>query len=86
MGGKVTIGNANTFNNLSISNGDTVAIDIELRSNQTITGALTINGYSAIKRVLVRSEYPGTQITITSASNTITNADFRDIKGAGAGS
>lgn len=54
--------------------------------NITVSNALTINGNSSTNRILVQSNALGTQRTITSASNTFTNVDFRDIKGAGAGS
>ena len=68
-------GTASKTNKLTIEN-----------SNFTVSNTLTTSGNSAINRILVCSNTLGTQRTITSASNTITNADFRDIKGAGAGS
>ena len=55
-------------------------------TNFTVSNEFKINGNSAINRLLVRSDILGTQRTITAATVTVTNADFRDIKGAGAGS
>lgn len=52
----------------------------------TCTGTFTVNGNSAINRVLVTSSSTGTARTITAATVSITNADFQDITGAGAGS
>ena len=54
--------------------------------NQTVTGTLTINGNSAINRMLVQSSATGTPATITAATWSVTNTDFKDITGAGAGS
>lgn len=50
----------------------------------TITGTLNLNGMtlsgnSATNRILVRSVTMGTPVTITVASGTFANADFRDI-------
>jgi hypothetical protein len=44
-----------------------------------------VNGNSATNRVLVFSGTLGTPRTITAANVSVTNADFRDITGAGAG-
>jgi hypothetical protein len=52
----------------------------------TVTNNLVINGNSGVNRLLVKSDTLGTQRTITAATVSITNADFQDIKGAGAGS
>jgi hypothetical protein len=49
-------------------------------------GTFTVNGNSVTNRVLVASSVIGTARTITAATVTCTNADFRDITGAGAGS
>ena len=75
-----------TFNNLT-SNGTAVKInDLILQNNVTVNGIFTINGNSSINRLLVRSNILGTARTITAATVSVTNADFRDITGAGAGS
>ena len=55
-----------------------------LIGNIEVTGTLTINGDSAINRVQVLSSVFGTQRTITAAAVSVSNADFRDIVGAGA--
>lgn len=51
----------------------------------TVTN-FTVNGNSVTNRVLVASNSIGSAKTITAATVTVTNADFRDITGAGAGS
>ena len=64
-----------------------VIAGVVLNSGITVTGTLTINGTSATSRTLV-SGYPlGTAQTITNnGTNSITNADFQDITGAGTAS
>lgn len=52
----------------------------------TITGTLTLNGNSAINRLFVVSSLAGTARTITAATVSASNVDFRDITGAGAAS
>lgn len=53
--------------------------------NITCTGTFTVNSNSAVNRVLVNSNTPGTARTITAASVVISNiVDFVDITGAGA--
>lgn len=54
-------------------------------TNYTITGTLTVTGNSAINRMFVFASV-GAPRTITAGSVAITNADFRDIVGAGAAS
>lgn len=81
-----SITGANTFANLTITGIVSQTGFLTLSSNQTITTALTINGNSVINRVLIQSNTLGTARTITAASVTVTNADFQDITGAGAGS
>lgn len=75
---------ANTFANFTITGGSSASMT--LSANQIITTLFTINGISAASRPLIKSSATGTARTITSASNTISNADFQDITGAGAGS
>lgn len=60
--------------------------NLKLTGNLTCTTSFVVNGNSAVNRVLVSSDTRGTARTITSALNTITNSDFMDITGAGAGS
>lgn len=80
------ISGANTFANLTRT-GTAVKTDgLILNANQTITGTLTLNGNSSINRLLIYSNTLGTQRTLTAATVSVTNADFQDIIGAGAGS
>jgi hypothetical protein len=50
----------------------------------TITGTLTLNGNSAVNRLLVASDTFATSRTVTAAAVSISNSDFRDIAKAGA--
>ena len=78
---------ANTFNNLSISITGSKTSSISLFANQIVNGIFTINGNSAINRLLIQSDTLGTPRTITAATvGTCSNVDFMDIVGAGAGS
>ena len=87
-GGTTTFSDACTFANLTIT-GTAVKTDNVVfgsNSNQTITGTLTINGNSPTNRILVSSATLAVSRTLTAATVSVTNADFRDITGAGAGS
>lgn len=75
-----------TLGNLTFTGTATKTDKIKFAGAKTIAGTFTINGNSAINRVLVYSSTLGTTRTITAATVTITNADFQDITGAGAGS
>lgn len=77
---------ANTFGTLTLNGGAYKTGNCNLAANQTITGTFTVTGNSIINRLLINSNTTGTAITITAATVTIANADFRDITGAGAGS
>lgn len=59
---------------------------ISTGTNMTCSGTFTCNGNSSINRVLVQGETIGTARTITAATWSVTNTDFQDITGAGAGS
>jgi hypothetical protein len=48
-------------------------------------GTISINGNSAINRILVQSTVAGTPRTITATIGSLSNVDFADIVGAGAG-
>lgn len=53
----------------------------------TITNTLSLNGNSTTNRIFILSSVAGTAFTITNnGSNSITNADFQDIIGAGSAS
>lgn len=83
----VAINGVNTFHNLTRIGTAAINNSLSLVFNQTVTGTLTITGNNATNnRLLIRCSSVGIQKTLTSANNAITNCDFRDIKGAGAGS
>lgn len=81
------ISGANTFNNLTktaLTSFNTITFSVQ--ANQTINGTLTITGQNASNyRLLVYSNSPGTPRILTAANVSISNCDFRDITGAGAG-
>ena len=80
------IGN-NTFNNLSITPTSSNAMQsLSVSGNLTINGTLTCAGATAIRRVYVRSSVFGTTRTLTVATLSATDCDFRDITLAGAAS
>lgn len=84
--GAAAISGANTFANLTRTGTAVKTDSMTITANQTVTGTLTISGNSGTNRMLVASATLGTNFTLTAATVTITNADFRDITGAGAGS
>lgn len=84
-GANSSIDGALTFYNL-IKTGISATSVFLVGRSITITNVLTITGNSAINRIFVKSDTPGTARTITAATVTVTNADFQDITGAGAGS
>jgi len=75
-----------TFFNLTKTGTTAKTNYIKFFNSVTITGTFTINGNSSTSRILVQSKTIGSAITIDAAIVTITNADFQDITGAGAGS
>jgi hypothetical protein len=79
-----TINGGPTFANLSLANvsGST---SVSINANITVTGNLTITGASpAGQRILLYSAATGTVRTVSAASVTLSNTDFRDITAAGA--
>lgn len=80
------INQSNTFANLTITGNAVKTSTTRFGGNQTITGTLTINGNSSTNRLLIRSTTIGTARTLTAATVAVTNSDFQDITGAGAGS
>lgn len=83
--GTQIITGANTFGTLTRT-GTAVKTDVlQLNANQTVSSTLNLNGNSTTNRLLIRSDTLGTARTITSNAtiSSITNADFRDITGAG---
>lgn len=86
--GTTTILGANTFGTLTLSlAGGTpnITTGYSLGANQTVTGTFTANGFNNADRTFIYSNTIGTPRTISAATVTVTNADFRDITGAGAG-
>jgi len=79
------INGSNTFNNLTISAqaGDSLK-NIAFAANQVITGTLSVTGSTAVRRVFFNGSTIGTPITLTVASLSTPDCDFRDITIAGA--
>lgn len=75
-----------TFVNFTRTGTNQKTCTLTLNANMTVTGTFTCNGNSVTNRILVASNTVGTARTITAATVTVTNADFQDITGAGAGS
>ncbi len=71
----------NTFTNLNRTGTAAKTGILQLNSNQTVSGVLTLAGNSAANRILVQSQTLGTAVTITNTGATMTwsNVDFRDI-------
>lgn len=73
------------FYNLTYEPGNFNDNILEIKGNFTVTNTFTITGYSAIKRVFIKSDTLGTArtITTTGGSVAITNCDFQDITATG---
>lgn len=85
--GTWTISGANTYANLTLSNGASAAGAFQLAANQHVTGTFTSNGNSAVNRSFITSDTKGTARTITvDTTVTVTALDLQDITGAGAAS
>lgn len=74
-----------TFATYTITGPATKSHAHTYNGNITVTGTFTCNGNSATNREWLRSDTWGTARTITAATVSITNVDFTDITGAGAG-
>jgi hypothetical protein len=81
-----TIAGANTYSTLTRTGTASTNNEWQISANQVITGTLTINGNSITNRMIVKSNGTGTSRTLTAATVVVTNSDFQDITGAGAGS
>ena len=80
-----TITGANIFNNLTISSPVNAGVgSCSFDANQTINGTLTLTGATAIRRAWIRSNLTGIVRTLTVATLSAQNCDFRDITIAGA--
>jgi hypothetical protein len=85
----LTINGANTFSTLSFAaRAASGFCTLSLGANQTVTTSFSVQSGATdpTRRLFIVSSTIGTARTITSASNTIFGADFRDITGAGAAS
>lgn len=82
-----SISGANTFTNLTFASPGTAGyIPVTFAANQTITGTLTCAGATALRRVFIASDTLGTARTLTVATLSANDCDFRDITLAGAAS
>ena len=74
----------NVFNNFTVTAPSASGlISLVLSGNQTITGTLTVEGASAVRRIFVRSNTIGTPRTLTVGTLVADDCDFRDITIAG---
>lgn len=81
--GTRSITGANTFNNLTLTASATGLSQLTVSANQTINGTFTCQGSSEALRGFVRSDVLGTARTLTVATLSANNCDFRDITIAG---
>jgi hypothetical protein len=82
--GTISFTGINQFRNLSFTAPATASFRIVVfDANQTITGTLTVEGASAVRRIFVRSNTLGTTRTLTVGTLSATDCDFRDITIAG---
>jgi hypothetical protein len=80
-----TITGNNTYRNLSFTAPASAgALRYLFSGNATITGTLTCAGASAIRRIMLQSSVIGTTRTLTVATLSANDCDFRDITIAGA--
>jgi len=84
--GTRTLGGANTCNNLTLTASAAGLSQLSIDNNQTVNGTFTCAGGSATARGFVRSNTIGTTRTITAATISANDCDFRDITIAGAAS
>jgi hypothetical protein len=77
-------GDLNTFNNLTIAAPASAGISgLNFNGNLTITGTLTVEGASAVRRIFIRVSTLGTPRTLTVGTLSADDCDFRDITIAG---
>jgi hypothetical protein len=80
-----TIAGNNTYRNLSFTAPTSTGIPrCSFSGNATITGTLTCAGASAVRRIMLQSSVIGTPRTLTVATLSANDCDFRDITIAGA--
>lgn len=86
--GTRTIRTANTFNNLVLVQPTTLTVtwarsELAIYADQTVNGTFTCAGASGVRRCWIRSDIIGTTRTITAATLSANDCDFRDITIAG---
>jgi hypothetical protein len=82
--GTPSINGINTFNNLTVSASAGSGLkSLILQSNQTVNGTFTVAGATAVRRIFLRSDTIGTSRTVTAATLSANDCDFRDITIAG---
>lgn len=69
---------------LTVTNTAVKTTTLTFSGTLTLSGAFSVTGNSAVNRILCASTTLGTARTISAASASLTNVDFRDITGAGA--
>jgi hypothetical protein len=84
QGDKNAINTAGTIATLTKTTNATINGVLELQSDITVTGTATFTGNSVINRLLVTSQNLTSPYTLSAATTSITNTDFRDITAAGA--
>jgi hypothetical protein len=73
------------FNDLSITAPASAGLmNVQFAGNVTVTGTLTVAGATAVRRIFLQSNTLGTARTLTVATLSATDCDFRDITMAGA--
>lgn len=82
--GDFQIGGSPTINSLTRAGTAGKTNTLSLTGSPTLT-TFAVSGNSTINRILVYSTTYGTARTITASTVTVSNIDFRDITGAGAG-
>jgi hypothetical protein len=84
-GNSPLISGNNTFNNFTVPAPAAAGlIGMRFSGNNIINGTLTVAGASPVRRIFVRSDTLGTARTLTVATLSATDCDFRDITIAGA--
>jgi fibronectin-binding autotransporter adhesin len=86
--GTLTFSAAQIFTTLTLSmssGAKNITSGYFLTGNLTVSGTFTTNGNSSVLRNFIASANTGTQYTISAATVSVTQTDFRDIIGTGAG-
>jgi len=82
-----TITGTNTYNNLNFTNPTTTGtVTVSITGTQTINGILSNTSTLSSGRLLLQSSTTGTQITLSAATLSLTDIDFKDINATGTAS